>query len=298
MGIRAIARALVHLPMWAGNEPGTRSCALRPTARAPFLAAEAGVGREERARPGERAITPPSRCVDRKGIGLKNKWLPLTLGLVSSLVLVAPAGAQQQAPSRNVVRGSFSLSVHTHSSQFGGPSGPGTLFETDPLPFRPGRSDFSYSAIPCNRPAPFNDQALVFQPGYPGLASPAAVRHFVQGTLTPTTRSGDRGIVRGNITTILCLDGMLQEDRIFLTFHGRYTRTSDNEVVLTGTFRIAGGTGRFADLSGGGSMEGQFTCLPPILQRERATNCADLGVFSDSVIRLRGSFLDTTFPAV
>lgn len=229
---------------------------------------------------------------------MKTKCLVLAFALVSSLASMAPAGAQQQPSPRNVARGTFSLSVHTHSSQFGGPSGAGTLFETDPLPFPPGRADFSYSAIPCNRPAPFNDQALVFRPGYPGLVSPAAVRHFVEGTLTPTTRSGDRGIVRGNITTILCLNGMLQADRIFLTFHGRYTRTSDNEVVMTGTFRIAGGTGRFADLSGAGSMEGQLTCLPPILQREGAADCADLGVFSDSVIRLRGSFVDTTFPTV
>jgi hypothetical protein len=190
------------------------------------------------------------------------------------------------------------MSVHTHSSEFGGPSGPGTLFETTPLPFPPSPGSFSYSSIPCERPAPFNDAALVFEPGYPGVASPAAVRHLIRGTLVPTGRSADQGVVRGAITTILCENRVQQPDQMSFTFHGRYRLASDNQIFLTGTFRLVGGEGRFADMRGAGSLEGEITCLPPILQREGAANCADLGAFSDAIFRLRGSFFDPSVPAV
>ena len=41
-------------------------------------------------------------------------------------------------------------------------------------------------------------------------------------------------------------------------------------------------------------MKGEFTCLPAILQREGAGSCAELGVFSDAIFRLRGSYADPT----
>jgi hypothetical protein len=226
---------------------------------------------------------------------VRRKSLILALALVTPLVVSWPAAAQQRG---DALRGTFSMSVHMHSSEFGGPSGAGTLFQTDPLSFPPSRGSFSYSSIPCNQPAPFNDFALRFEPGYPGVATPAAVRHFLEGTVTPTTRSADRGIVRGTITTILCQGGVQQPDRLLFTFLGRYRLASDNQLVVTGSYRLAGGTGRFAGISGGGSLEGELTCLPPILQREGATNCADLGVFSDAIFRLRGNFLDPSVPTV
>ena len=216
----------------------------------------------------------------------------LALGLVTPLLASTPAWAQQRGGA--AAGGTISMSVHTHSSEFGGPSGPGTLFETTPLPFPPSRGSFSYSSIPCERPAPFNDTALVFDPGYPGVPSPAAVRHFIQGTLTPTGRSADQGIVSGTITTILCQNRVQQPDRMFFAFRGRYRLASDNQVVITGTFRLTGGEGRFADMRGAGSLEGELTCLPPILQREGAANCAELGAFSDAIFQLGGRFLDPT----
>jgi hypothetical protein len=223
---------------------------------------------------------------------VKKPLCVLALALVAPLVVSAPVGAQQRGGA--AARGTITMSVHTHSSEFGGPSGPGTLFETTPVPFPPARGDFSYSSIPCERPAPFNDTALVFEPGYPGVPSPAAVRHFIEGTLTPTGRSAGQGIVRGTITSILCQDRVQQPDRIFFAFNGRYRLASDNQIVVTGTFRLVGGEGRFADMRGAGSLAGEITCLPPILQREGAANCAELGAFSDAVLRLAGSFVDPT----
>ncbi len=226
---------------------------------------------------------------------MKKELSALALVLALPLGVSAPVAAQPR--DGTTARGTLSMSVHTHSSEFGGPSGPGTLFETTPLPFPPSAGSFSYSSIPCERPAPFNDTALVFEPGYPGVASPAAVRHFIQGTLTPTSRSGDQGIVRGTITTILCRNRVQQPDQMSFTFHGRYRLVSDNQIVLTGTFRLVGGEGRFADMRGAGSLEGEITCLPPILAREGVANCAELGAFSDAVLRLRGTFVDPTVAA-
>ncbi len=196
------------------------------------------------------------------------------------------------------VRGDISLDVHTHSSEFGSPSGAPTLFETTPLPFPISKgANFSYSAIPCRFPAPFNDKALNFTPDYPGLEDPAAVRFLVEGTVTKAIRSGERGTVKGTITTFLC-EGDREGDKIFIEFEAQFVVTSANVATVEGTFRITGGTGRFEDITGSGSFTGDpgFTCLPPVLRRNQAENCADLGAFSDAVFDLRGSFQDPTVP--
>ncbi|MDQ3679237.1 MAG: hypothetical protein M3378_01585 [Actinomycetota bacterium] len=211
----------------------------------------------------------------------------LAVALVASLAATAPASAQDR---REPVTGQFSMSVHTHSRQFGSPSGVETLFPTNPLEHPVRSGGFSYSSIPCSSPAPFNDRALVFAPGYPGIGSgPLAVRHRVQGVVT-TSESGDSGTVRGTITTILCQNGQETKDRIRFRFEGQFVVTSQNEAVVTGTFRILGGTGSFAGLDGEGSITGRFTCLPPALQRAGAQDCADLGAFSDAIFDLQGSY--------
>ena len=216
------------------------------------------------------------------------RLLFLALALVASLAATTPASAQNDR--RDAVTGQFSMSVHTHSRQFGSPSGVETLFPTNPLEYPVRSGGFSYSSIPCSSPAPFNDRALTFTPGYPGIGSgPLAVRHRVQGVVITTSESGDRGTVRGIITTILCQNGQ-ETDRIRFRFEGQFVVTSENEAVVNGTFRILGGTGRFAGLQGEGSISGRFTCLPPALQRAGAQNCADLGAFSDAIFNLQGSY--------
>lgn len=195
-------------------------------------------------------------------------------------------------------RGEISLDVHTHSSKFGSPSGRPTLFQTTPLPFPITKgANFSYSSIQCKFPAPFNDKALNFTPDYPGITDPAAVRFLVEGTVTKTMQSGERGTVKGTITTFLC-EGGQEGDQIFIEFEAQFVVTSENVATVEGTFRITGGTGRFENITGSGSFTGDpgFTCLPPVLQRNQAENCADLGAFSDAVFDLRGSFQDPTVP--
>lgn len=217
----------------------------------------------------------------------------LALALVASLGIVPAASAQT---TQDGASGGMSLTVHTHSSQFGGPGGSGTMVATDPIDFprEQREGSFSYSSISCATPAPFNDRALNFNPDYPGIKDPAPVRHVVEGTITEF--SGRTGTAEGTITTFLCEDGE-ETDQIITSFEGRVRETSDNQMRFIGTYEITGGTGRFSDLSGMGSMTGEFTCLPKILEREDAASCAELGVFSDAIFRLKGQYSDPTAPA-
>jgi hypothetical protein len=204
----------------------------------------------------------------------------VALAIAVSLTLVGPAAAKP-APDDGA-SGNISLTVHAHSSQF-----TDTLFPTSPLPFPvTEQSTGTYSSIPCSRPAPFNDTALDFTPDYPGVEDPASVRHFVEATLTPT--QGNMGTVEGEITTILCVDGEESENQLFIAFEGTYKQTS-GEVRFTGTFEITGGTGVFEDIAGEGNITGAFTCLA-----SREATCAQLGVLSDAVFSLQGTFSDPT----
>lgn len=201
---------------------------------------------------------------------------------LASLVTLSPAAAAKPPSRDKGVSGNISLTVHAHSSQF-----TDTLFPTSPVPFPvTGTSTGTYSSIPCSRPAPFNDTALDFTPDFPGTEDPASVRHFVEVTLTPT--QGNKGTIEGDITTILCVNGEESENRLFITFEGTYKQTA-GEVRFQGTFEITGGTGVFADITGAGTITGALTCLAG-----RGATCAQLGVLSDAVFSLQGTFSDPT----
>ncbi len=209
------------------------------------------------------------------------KPLFVALAVLASIATTGPAAAKRPAPGGGA-SGNISLTVHAHSSQF-----TDTLFPTSPLPFPvTEQSSGTYSSIPCSRPAPFNDTALDFTPDYPGIEDPASVRHFVEVTLTPTR--GNKGTVEGEITTILCVNGQESKNQLFITFVGTYKQTG-GEVRFTGTFEITGGTGVFEDITGEGTITGAFTCLA-----SREATCAQLGVLSDAVFSLQGTFSDPT----
>lgn len=217
-------------------------------------------------------------------------WLVAAV-LVSTAGAVASAGPR--AANKDKAQGGISLTVHAHSSEFKSPQGHQTLFPTNPLDIPVASGDsFSYSSVPCDRAAPFNDKALNFNPDYPGLEDPAPVRHFIEGTIGQV--DGDRGTLDGTLTTILCVDGDESAHQIFSTFHGRFKQVSDNELRVRGTFEITGGTGMFEDIRGGGSIKGSLTCLPGTLASQQADSCADLGAFADAVFRLAGTYSDPT----
>ncbi len=227
----------------------------------------------------------------KRATGLRKAVLFVAPILVASLFTVGVANAAP--PERDGASGKISMTVHTHSSEFRGPGGAPTLFPTDPLSFDIEEGEqFSYSSVSCEDPARFNDKALNFQPDYPGLDDPAPVRHFVEGTVVED--SGDTGEIEGTITTFLCENGE-EGDQIVFEFEAEFVRTSDNQLKLVdGTFDIEGGTGRFEDIKGGGTLTGEFTCLPTVLDNEGAESCAELGVFSDFIAELNGTFSDPT----
>lgn len=233
--------------------------------------------------------------VDIRGSKMVKKSLVLVIALLASLATTGTVAAQQERPETGQ-SGGFGLTVHAHSSEFGGGPGgaPLLMSATEPLPFPISETDFSYSSVSCEDPARFNDVALEFNPDYSGIEDPASVRHIVEGTVTKADESGKKGRVEGTLTTFLCENGQ-EGDEIHIAFEGQFRQVSDNEARLTGTtFEITGGTGRFADLEGQGSMTGSFTCLDGVLERENAESCADLGAFSDAVFRLRGHYEDPT----
>ncbi len=210
------------------------------------------------------------------------KSFVVAVAFLASLATISPAVAAKPPSKGGGASGNISLTVHAHSSQF-----TDTLFPTSPVPFPVTEpSSGTYSSIPCSRPAPFNDTALDFSPDYLGIEDPASVRHFVEVALTPT--HGNQGTIEGEITTILCLDGEESENQLFITFEGTYKQTG-GEVRFQGTFEIAGGTGVFEDITGEGTITGALTCLPG-----REATCAQLGVLSDAVFSLQGTFSDPT----
>lgn len=216
----------------------------------------------------------------------------LVLAIVASLSVAVSVASSQPQDSVDGASGSMSLTVHTHSSEFGGPGGnPLLLEETDPLEHPVEEGAFSYSSVSCEDPARFNDRALNFNPDYPGIDDPAPVRHIVEGTVTEW--DGKTGTAEGTITTFLCEDGE-EGDQITIAFEGRIVQTSDDQVRFRGTYQITGGTGTFSDLTGMGSITGEFTCLAGTLQNVGAESCADLGAFSDAVFRLKGHYADPT----
>lgn len=221
---------------------------------------------------------------------MKKRCLVLALVLLAPLTVTAPTAAKPEEEQDSGLSGHMSLSVHAHSSQY-----TDTLFKTRPLETSFAEGDaFSYSSIPCSRPAPFNDTSLDFNPDYPGIEDPAPTRHFIRGSITSVDEGGETGTVEGTITTILCVDGEESENTITTAFVGRFVRKSDNELRIVGTYEIVGGTGVFEDLRGSGKISGSLTCLPRTLEATGAESCAELGEFADAVFGLRGTFEDPT----
>ena len=202
---------------------------------------------------------------------MKRSWLLLGLALTVTLISAGPAAAEQSGQVR--------MTVHTHSNP--DPNWPGLMFPSDRLSWTVEEGeDFSYSSRLCEGNAPFNDVGLDFIPDYPGVDDDAdhaaKVRHGIQGTVT--TAAGDRGVMEGTLTTVLCEGTEPSEHSIVSNFTVQYRRISNNALQVWGGFQISPteSTGTFAVMRGGGRMEGRFTCLS-------APSCAERGHFTDFV---------------
>lgn len=215
--------------------------------------------------------------------------------LLTVVVLTVPlATVAGPASAAHVDEGAFRTSAHAHS-EFGSPGGADLLFDSRSLAYDLGEGDtFAYSSIPCDEPAPHNDTALVMKPHYPGVDSPDAVRHHVEGTVTELTElNGRRGTIEGTITTVHCEDGV-ETDEIVFDYQTRFKQSTNFLRFIAGTWDVAGGTGKFSGLEGEGSLQGGLTCLDLVLQRDAAGSCEELGAFSDAVLQLRGEWRNTT----
>jgi hypothetical protein len=247
------------------------------------------------------------------------KLRTLTLALIASLAAAAPASAAP--PNHGGVSGTLIVEGLTLAgTQFGTPSGQPTTVATDPLsiPVRDG-DRFTYSTITCASAfPPWNSFGLHFDPDYPGIndqpggpagRSGASVRHEFRGVVT-RAGPGRRGTVRGTITTFLC-EGGVRTNRIVTSFRARFRPTSRTLVPLTGggpvpttgglafkgRFEVIGGTGRFRDLTGRGSLIGQFSCFASTLMRNgNKRSCGALGAFSEVPFQQWGRFRDPTTP--
>ncbi len=202
---------------------------------------------------------------------MKRSWVLLGLALTFALVSASPAAAQQY--------GEIRMTLHTHSNE--DPNWTGLLFPTDRLSWTVAQGeDFSYSSRTCQGNAPFNDVGLDFIPNYPGVDDDAdqraKVRHRIQGTVTHA--AGDRGVISGRITTVLCAGAVETQHVLVSHYTVQYMRISNNALQVWGGFQLSPteSTGTFRDIRGGGRMEGRFTCLS-------APSCAERGVFTDFV---------------
>jgi hypothetical protein len=231
---------------------------------------------------------------------MRSAAVALGLAMVASLAASAPASAQE-------AEGRISIEAFTLTgTQFGTPTGRPTLVPTDPLasPVTEG-DDFRTSSIQCGPRVPFNDVGLDFSPDFPGVEDPASIRSIIEGEVTSVSKSGKGGTIEGTITSFRCVGGK-ETDKIVASFESDFRETSRSQeklrggtvqttgglMLTNGTFEIIEGTGTFDTLTGSGKVRGQFTCLPSTLKRNMAASCADLGAFSEGILRLDGKFSD------
>lgn len=162
-----------------------------------------------------------------------------------------------------------------------------------------GRSngEYVYRAIPCSGNAPMNNISSnlpTYNSLIPGSRSPASTRSH---PFKFTVRDGK---MTGNINLTVCKLGPgptkdeiadTSRDRIMIDFVSDATRRTAEETVFGGTFRIVSGTGRYAKLTGEGTISGYFMCFDP-------KGCADgnQGVLRDMQYVLEGRFSDPAFP--
>ena len=207
----------------------------------------------------------------------------LAAGLLLALS-AAFASADEQAAG---VRGDFSVIQMAHT--------PDWPTATDVSPWD-GRSDgtFTYRGIPCSGNAPVNNISSdlpTYNTRIGGSRSPASTRaHPLQVEVRD-------GLMHGRISWTVCnltggptTDDMpdAERDRILFEFEATPSRITDEEVTYDGVFRIVGGTGRYANLTGEGTIAGYLFCFDP----EGCT--ANQGRYRDTQFVMRGTYFDPT----
>ncbi len=161
-----------------------------------------------------------------------------------------------------------------------------------------GRTDgrFTYRAIPCAGNAPMNNIGTNL-PTYngliPGSRSPASTRsHPFSFTVQGGAMTGAIGLTVCQLRPGPTTDGRAdaERDRIDIAFTATAERRNGEETIFSGSFRITGGTGRYAQLTGAGTIRGYFMCFDP-----RGCEAGNEGRFRDMQYVLEGTFRDPAF---
>lgn len=207
-----------------------------------------------------------------------------------------PTAAASQAS--NGVKGRFSLimMIHTRSSSFGDLPG---VTPWDGV--RTQGASFEYRSIPCQGNAPVNNIASDL-PSYGtrvrGSRAPSSMRAHPFGFKLRKNRRGKWEML-GAIRFTVChlRPGPtpsnesvpdVQKPHINVGFRAKFKRETPELIRWEGRFRLKGGSQRYDDLSGSGSIAGYFFCFAP-------EGCVAHGrKYLDGQFVMKGSYRDPT----
>jgi hypothetical protein len=207
------------------------------------------------------------------------------------------AAGPGEAQKRAGVAGDFSLIMmaHTSSSTFGDLPGVNPWDGK-----RRAGTTFRYRSIPCTGLAPVNNISSDL-PSYgarvPESKAPSSLRaHPFQFKLR---KVDGKWQMRGKMTLTVCqLKGGPTPDpdpvpdadkpKINLDFTATFNKHSSENLNWSGTFRLRGGTGRYEDLTGSGTIGGYLFCFAP-------DGCKKIGKgYLDTQMVLKGKYEDPT----
>ncbi|HYF28291.1 MAG TPA: hypothetical protein VD931_21290 [Baekduia sp.] len=217
----------------------------------------------------------------------------------AAALAVGAASANEQGGSAQDqgVKGEFSLiqMIHTNSSTYG--DLPGAV----PWGGSERGGPFTYRGIPCTGNAPVNNLASDL-PSYGmrvrGSRAPSSMRAHPFSFQVRRTRSGAVRMV-GSITFTVCHlrpgptpsnDPVpdAQKSKIRVGFSAKFRKENAELARWSGRFRIVGGTGRYDDLTGSGTISGYFFCFAP-------QGCTALGgQLRDGQFAMEGFYRDPT----
>jgi hypothetical protein len=219
----------------------------------------------------------------------RGPWLAAAAALLAVGAITATAQGQGE---RRGIRGGFSLvqMVHTSSATFG------QLPGVSPWSGQ-RRGTFGYRSIPCSGNAPVNNLSSDL-PSYNtrirGSRVPASVRSH------PFRFQVRGNRMRGRITLVVCKLAAgptaqndpvpdAQKPKIRVRFVARWVRHTAQEISFRGSFRLVGGTQRYAGLTGTGQIAGYFACF----ESSAGPGCQD-GRYLDGQYTMQGRYRDPT----
>lgn len=216
------------------------------------------------------------------------------------LGMSATSGAQD-SPAKPT-SGPFSLVMMIHTNKGDAPARFGPIPPTRPWNGVAQDGQFSYSSIPCTGNAPVNNIASdlpTYNGRVEGSRAPASMRAHPFRFRVKQLKSGKGKVISGRIDFTVCKLGGgpnaapdpvadVDKPKIYVTFRAEYKPATVEQMPWVGTFKIIGGTGRYADLTGSGTIGGYFMCFA-------AGGCMNTGKeFDDGQFTMQGRYSDPT----